>query len=121
MEVLSGRTDPRTKTISYRFRLADGGEGGLNIHENMTANGRFKPTSGSDIYFIEACLEYDYDYAYAYDSDDSEDYDYEKDYDEEDIDEEDNDEEDNDEEDYEGYYKKDGCNVIYELDEYLSD
>ena len=58
MEVLTGRT--RSDSLSYRFRLSDGGEGGLNIThisqpQNLTAFGRFKPTSGLVLYIIEAC------------------------------------------------------------------
>ena len=80
----------------------------------MTANGVFKPTSGSNFYFIDACSE-----AIVYDDDDYED---EEDYDEEDYDEEydeghgEGHDEGHDDEGDLDRYNNDGCNVIYEFD-----
>ena len=79
IQVLGCRTSADSDSLSYRFRLSDGGEGGFNItHISRTqhpdAFGRFKPTSGSVLYIIEGCRKkilltdeeikeyYDYDY-----------------------------------------------------------
>ena len=39
---------------NFQFKLADGGEGTLNISRQDTY-GRFKPNSGSYLYIIETC------------------------------------------------------------------
>ena len=125
MEVLRSRTDPKTKSFSFRFRLADGGEGGLNISKSsMTAEGRFKPASSSIFYSIEPCgfplklnnmkelFPLDNNSTDLEDGSGEEHYEYsEEEYDEY------SDEEEDEYEDLKSLVEKhDGCNVIWELD-----
>jgi len=56
MEVVRGPADLSSDTLSYVFRLTDGGEGTLTIRQSTSAAyGSFKPISGSVHYIVEKC------------------------------------------------------------------
>merc|ERR1711941_114070 len=56
LEVVRGPADLSSDTLSYVFRLTDGGEGTLTIRQSTSAAyGSFKPISGSVHYNVEAC------------------------------------------------------------------
>ena len=56
LEVVRGPADLSSDTLSYVFRLTDGGEGTLTVRQSTSAAyGSFKPISGSVHYNVEAC------------------------------------------------------------------
>jgi len=56
LEVVRGPADLSSDTLSYVFRLTDGGEGTLTVRQSTSkAYGSFKPIKGSVHYSVEAC------------------------------------------------------------------
>jgi len=56
LQLVRGPADLSSDSLSYVFRLRDGGEGILTVRQSTsTAYGTFKPTSGSVHYNVEAC------------------------------------------------------------------
>merc|ERR1711953_100491 len=56
LQVVRGPADLSSDTLSYVFKLTDGGEGTLALRQSTsTAYGSFKPITGSVHYTVEAC------------------------------------------------------------------
>jgi len=56
MQLVRGPADPSSDSLSYVFRLTDGGEGILTVRQSTsTAYGTFKPINGAVHYNVEAC------------------------------------------------------------------
>jgi len=56
LQVVRGPADLSSDTLSYVFKLTDGGEGTLTLRQSTsTAYGSFKPITGSVHYTVEAC------------------------------------------------------------------